>query len=254
MILEKFKHNGKDIDNGPSWGISDFSMGTMRFRWNEINENRNSFIKEICGAKKNAAAIELIHSKIVYDIKNIDEIYLKQGDGIITTNKDIIPIVTVADCMPLYIYDVNSGIFGALHSGWKGTGIIGEAIKIIRDKYYSKPEDICVAIGPHIGPCCYTITKDRAEYFSKNFCSDCVEKLSEDVYSLSLLKANFSVLKQFNVPIENVKILEKCTCCFKENEKYKFGSFRRQTSSLSDSMALEEKLTKFTVQAAFVKW
>ena len=254
MILERFNFNGRNLDEGPVWGMTDFSMGTMRFRWNETNKSRISFLKDLCGNNGTPASLELIHSKIVYDIEDAVEVHLKQGDGIITRNKAIVPVVTVADCMPLYIYDTKSGTFGALHSGWKGTGIVGEAIKIIEEKYCSKPEDICVAIGPHIGSCCYNITGDRANYFMENFCEDCVEKIGSNEYSLSLTKANLAVLKKCGIPEGNIRVMDECTCCHKENDEYKFGSFRRQTLSLPSDMPLEEKLTKFTVQAAFVKW
>lgn len=254
MILERFNFNGRPLEDGPCWGMTDFSMGTMRFRWNENNENRNAFLKKLCDGDKAPAAVELIHSKIVYDIEDACELQQKQGDGIITRNRNLIPVVTVADCMPLYIYDTKSGSFGALHSGWKGTGIVGEAIKIMVEKYSSKPEDICVAIGPHIGSCCYNITGERAEYFRNSFCRECVEKIGDDNYSLSLTKANLSVLENCGIPEGNIRVLDECTCCHKENGKYGFGSFRRQTLSLPSDMPLEERLTKFTVQAAFCKW
>lgn len=254
MIVEKFNFRGKSVEDGPCWGMTNLSMGSMRFRWNEINENRVSFLKKLCGEIKMPAAVELIHSKIVYDIDLPEQLYMKQGDGIVTRNRNVVPVVTVADCMPLYIYDTKSKSFGVLHSGWKGTGIVGEAIKIIEEKYSSKPEDICVAIGPHIGSCCYNINGERAEYFKNNFCEECVEKIDGDEYSLSLTKANLAVLKKCGIPEGNIKIMDECTCCHKENGEFKFGSFRRQTLHLPSDMPLEERLTKFTVQAAFVKW
>lgn len=188
MILERFNFNGRNLDEGPVWGMTDFSMGTMRFRWNETNKSRISFLNDLCGNNATPASLELIHSKIVYDIEDAVEVHLKQGDGIITRNKAIVPVVTVADCMPLYIYDTKSGTFGALHSGWKGTGIVGEAIKIIEEKYCSKPENICVAIGPHIGSCCYDIKGERAEYFKNNFCEECIEKLEMMIIPCPLRK------------------------------------------------------------------
>ncbi|WP_407400238.1 polyphenol oxidase family protein [Treponema sp.] len=254
MILEKFKFNGKNLEDGPSWGMTDISMGTMRFRWNETNENRNAFLKKLCGSDKFPAAVELIHSKTVYDIESADETIGLQGDGIITRNKNIVPVVTVADCMPIYVFDTKCGTFGTLHSGWKGTGIVGKAVGIIIEEYGSRPEDICVAIGPHIGDCCYNVTEERAHYFIDNFCHDCVSKISEDNYSLSLTKANLAVLIKCGIPEDNIKIMDECTCCHKENGEFKFGSFRRQTLNLPSDMPLEERLTKFTVQAAFVKW
>lgn len=259
MLLEKFIYKGSFVDDGPVFGMTDFSMGSMRFRWNENNLNRNTFLKNLCGKDKEPAALELIHSKIVFDIKDSSELNLKQGDGIITRNKNLVPVVTVADCVPIFIFDVLSKTFGALHSGWKGTGIVGQAIEILEKKYSSKPSDICVAIGPHIGSCCYSVTEERAKYFSENFSSDCVEKISDDKYSLSLTKANLAVLKKHSIPEDNIKVIDDCTCCCKKEGKNVYGSFRRQTMNAGGNRphgdkSPEELSKMFTVQAAFVKW
>lgn len=254
VIQKKFIHGGNVVDDGPQWGMTKLSSGSMRFRWNETNEVRDSFLAELSGPSKKTAAVELIHSKIIYDIDFPQQTELKQGDGILTRNKDVVPVVTVADCMPLFIYDLSSGTFGALHSGWRGTGIVGEAVSMIREKYGSKPQDICVAIGPHIGDCCYNITKERAEYFCDNFGSACVNKIDDDNWALSLTKANLDVLEKCGVPADNITVMDECTCCRKENGVFKFGSFRRQTMGLPDGIPLEERLKKFTVQAAFTIW
>lgn len=259
LIIKKFIYGGNSVD-GPSWGMTTIFHGSMRYRHNEINENRISFLDELCseknngGVKKAAAGLELIHSKKIYDIENSLEVQNMQGDGIITRNKKLIPVVTVADCVPIFICDLNSGTFGALHSGWKGTGIVGEAIAIIEKKYGSSPKDICVAIGPHIGDCCYNIDKERAGYFCDNFGTECVRKIDGDNWALSLTKANLAVLDRAGIPHENIVVHDPCTCCHRENGEFKFGSFRRQTLGLPSDMPLEEKMLKFTVQAAFVKW
>ena len=248
----------KKTSHVPRCVISDFNLGTMRFKWDEDNQVRKNYFSKLYPDKK-IIDIELCHSKKIMEVENqfdIEQIQKNQvlADGIITKNTEYIPVVTVADCVPLFIFDVNSGTFGALHSGWKGTGIIGEAIALIEKKYSSKPSDICVAIGPHIGSCCYSVTKERAEYFIKNFSSDCVEKLNNEKYSLSLTKANLAVLKKHSIPEDNIKVIDDCTCCCQRNGNYVYGSFRRQTMAAGGNRPMEELLKMFTVQAAFVKW
>lgn len=228
--------------------------GSMRFRWNEQNPLRDDFLKKISGSKK-IVPIELMHSHIVFNVpdsNNQDKLY---GDGIITNDFDIVPVVTVADCMPLYLYDVTQNFFGIVHSGWKGTGIVYDAIKLAQEKYNSKVEDICVVIGPHIHDCCYIVNQERADYFSKNFTPECVSKIEDpkklklpfnlktwdngegEQYFLSLEKANLAVLRNAGIKEENIAVCTDCTCC---NPIY--GSNRRETS-------LDKT---FTVQAAFL--
>lgn len=253
-MKKKFVYNGIVLDDGPSWGMTSLIDGNMRFRWNETNENRNSFLSELCGPDRTPAAVELIHSKIIYDIADASETKGMQGDGIITRNRKIVPVVTVADCVPIFIYDMKSKVFGSLHSGWKGTGIVGEAVSMIVEKYESSPENMCIAIGPHIGDCCYNITEERAKFFIESFGCECVRKIDWDNWALSLTKANLAVLNRTGVPENNIVVFDPCTCCHRDGENPVYGSFRRQTLSLPAEMPFEERLMKFTVQAAYTIW
>jgi len=245
LITGLFYKNGFELKNGPKWGMSLKAAGSMRFRWNEYNENRVQFLDELKGTNYSIAQIELIHSKKVFDIDNIDNHTEYIGDGLITRNKKIIPTVTVADCMPIYLYEPTSGVFGMLHSGWKGTGIVKEAIIKACEIYGAKREEFCVVMGPHIHECCYKVDEERADYFRKNFSDDCVTADNR----LSLAKANLAVLRELGIQENNIVICNDCTSC---NEK--FGSFRRETSLLPENTPLEIKQKKFTVQAAWVKW
>lgn len=155
---------------------------SMRFKNNEINSNRNLVFSEILKNEsdyfgKEFASLELIHSKKVFCINEISKLHKKTGDGIITKNKKIIPGITVADCMPIFFCNFKENIFGIVHSGWKGTGIIEVAIKKACKKYNANVKDFCVVTGPHIKNCCYIVNEERALYFYKNFGKDCVKPL-----------------------------------------------------------------------------
>ncbi len=236
FITGKFYCNGVPLDEAPEWGMSVRSAGNMRFRWNETNSVRDAFLKEVAGEEHFIVPVELIHSKKVYTVFSREDTAGCTGDGIITVNRKLIPVVTAADCMPIFIYDANTGVFGALHSGWKGTGIVETAILQAQKDFGSKPSDFCVVMAPHIHECCYMIDESRAEYFKTAFTPSCVKK----GYFLSLAEANLSVLKKLGIPETNVHICRECTCC---NEK--FGSFRRESVSGGG---------QFTVQAAWIKW
>lgn len=285
FIVLPFYKNGEPLKDGKKWGMTLLSAGSMRFRWNEKNILREKTLKSIaeelhphvcsgecagdeqrCNCQRQIVSIELIHSKTVFEINSQGGSFNKKGDGLITDNKMLVPVVTVADCVPLFLYDSKNGVFAAVHSGWKGTGIIGEAVRLAVEKYGSKPEDICVAIGPHIGSECYSIDENRKNYFLENF-GECVTKLKNENsdsiqktadgkllnYSLDLTKANLFVLKKAGIMEENITVATDCTCCSKFSDgKNVFGSFRRQAAFLPESVSLDEKSRAMTVQAAFV--
>ena len=229
----------KKTSHVPQCVISDFNLGTMRFKWDEDNQVRKNYFSKLHPEKK-IIVIELCHTKKIMEVENqfdIEQIQKNQilADGIITKNTDYVPVVTVADCMSIFIFDDKSLTFGVLHSGWKGTGISEEAINIILKKNpESKPENLHFILGPHIKNCCYQVDKEREEYFSKNFTPDCITKIDEKIY-LSLEKANLFVLEKNGIPRKNFVSYSECTCCTKlkdENnslsENFKYGSFRRQ--------------------------
>ncbi len=252
----KFYYKGQALNEGPSYGMTMKAAGSMRFRWNETNLNRNLFLKELCGDNRQSVALELIHSQTVFAVESEHELDGMQGDGIITKNTSLVPVVTVADCMPIFLYDPISEVFGMLHSGWKGTGIIRNAVQLAEKMYGSRPQDFCVVMGPHIHDCCYAVEEERAQYFRVNFTPECIreEKVpfygnvkEEKKYWLSLAKANLAVMKELGIDEDSIVTYNDCTCC-----NSSFGSFRRETSGLDPKMGLEERQKHFTVQAAWV--
>ncbi|MCR5762224.1 MAG: polyphenol oxidase family protein [Treponema sp.] len=244
FITGHFYFNGKPISGAPEWGMSLKKAGSMRFRWNEENHVRDAFLCSVAGSEHEIVPVELIHSKIVYTVNKKSDTFKRTGDGIITANKSLIPVVTAADCMPIFIYDIRKGVFGALHSGWKGTGIVEEALLQAHKDFGSDVHDFCIVMAPHIHECCYSVDKDRADYFKSRFSPFCVKPLEDPSrstkFSLSLAEANLSILKKLGIPEENIYVCNECTCC---NEK--FGSFRRESSNGSGC---------FTTQAAWIKW
>ena len=240
-------------------------------------------------------AVELIHSKKVIDLDDLgqcknasgaenknsdrnlpggalDKISGALADGIITADKNFMPVVTVADCMPIFLFDKATETFGIVHSGWKGTGIATEAVALMCKNHGARPENISVILGPHIRECCYIVNAERAEYFRTEFSPDCVQELEEGgkcfaggrglpvrwnngdgkLYRLSLEKANLAVLKKCGIPFENINVIKECTCC-----NQIFGSNRRETAEWNALHSPDEKLPAippFTVQAAFIRF
>lgn len=273
-IILPFYKNSKPLESGKRWGMTLLKAGTMRFRWNETNPGRDEMLnsicnsicksqktvctgscsseKNICDCKYQVVPLELIHSKDVIAVSEASDTLNLKADGIITSNNVLVPVVTVSDCVPVYFYDSNKSVFGVVHSGWKGTGIIGRAIELAVTKYNCSLENICVAIGPHIGQECYFVDEERAEYFVTCFGSKTIKK-ENGRNLLSLTEANLSVLKNAGVREENIVVAEDCTCCTTfDNGKNVFGSFRRQAAFLPPSVSADERSRSMTVQAAFV--
>ena len=254
-VVLPFYANGKPLmRDAPFWGMTLKQAGSMRFRWDETNETRDTLLKEIASGRSafrndvpcEPVPLELLHSKIVYAVSSAADTYGRQGDGIVTDRTSLMPVVTAADCMPIFFYERERGVFGVVHSGWKGTGIVTEAIAVMRQTYGADVKYLSVVLGPHIRSCCYIVDEERASYFKKNFCGDCIREYESGYanaekakrYRLSLEKANLALLEASGVRDENIAVCDDCTGCDE-----RFGSFRRETGG--------DIQKSFTVQAAF---
>jgi len=69
------------------------------------------------------------------------------------------PVVHVADCAPVLIADPRTGACAALHAGWRGTvaGVAPAGVETLARGFGCRPEDLRVALGPCIGPCCFDV-------------------------------------------------------------------------------------------------
>jgi YfiH family protein len=89
-----------------------------------------------------------------------------EADAIVSNEPGLALAVQVADCAPILLADGRSGVAAAVHAGWRGTaaGVAAEAVRAMR-ALGSSPEDIVVAVGPSIGPCCYEVGDELIDAF-----------------------------------------------------------------------------------------
>ncbi len=209
----------KVSDEGPDILLSLKSFGDMGFRGSGLTPERRKILKLLGLRKESLITCYQVHSKSVFYIEK-PSYNMLEGDGLITDNPSLILGVTVADCMPIYFYDRKQKIFGIVHSGWKGTGIIAEAVIKLQMKWKSEKKDIDVVLGPSAGNCCYAVDKSRSREFSRMWGDKSVDN-RDGKYYLDLKAANISILER--IGITHVYDMHECTIC---NEKY--GSFRRE--------------------------
>jgi YfiH family protein len=97
--------------------------------------------------------------------------FAREGDGMVCLapeRRESFLAVTVADCLPVFLLDTESGAFAALHSGWKGTGIVLKALSIMQERG-TRPEAVAAVLGPCIQSCCYQVDEERAAAFEAEF-------------------------------------------------------------------------------------
>lgn len=81
------------------------------------------------------------------------------ADGLICDRSGVLCCVTAADCVPVYVLDVDSGALAMLHAGWRGVaaGVLEAGLEAMASRYGSRPESLTIHFGPAICGSCYEV-------------------------------------------------------------------------------------------------
>lgn len=139
-------------------------------------------------------------------------------DGMVTQSANTAMAVSVADCVPVFLYDPVRRAGGIVHAGREGTrlGIGAEAVKRLSDAHGCVAKDLYAVIGPSAGPCCYEVSEEMAEAWVSL-------GLPADGRRLDLWKANWLQLTAAGVPESHIEVSGACTVCGGRFFSYRCG-------------------------------
>ena len=140
-----------------------------------------------------------------------------EADGFVTNRAGVTLCIKTADCAPVLMCDPLAGVIGACHAGWRGTvaGICANTVEAMC-ALGAKKENIRVAIGACIHPCCYEVggdfysevTKARGEDFAARH----IKARGESIYA-DIVGMNLELLECAGIKRENICADPHCTCC-----------------------------------------
>lgn len=233
--LPPVKTNAGTIKAGMSTrngGFSSSPYATLNFGYhvgddsNVVTHNRRHFGEIIGIPPERWVGSEQVHGVQVASVSNSDmgkgaldySSALKGIDGLLTTDKDILLTACYADCTPLYFWSVSRPAVGIAHAGWKGT--VGEIASIMTRRFKQDfdipPEELSVAIGPSIGPCCYEVddrVADRVKAISGISMEHVLILKENGHYMLNLQLLNKLILLKSGVSEQNIFTTSLCTSC-----------------------------------------
>ncbi len=181
-----------------------------------VADNRKKICKILNIENKQVVIPQQEHTNIVKVINNSSQ-ELKNTDGVITDNPDIVLMLQFADCTPIILYEPDKKVAGVVHAGWKGTAgrIVCNAVKKFEENFNIKPVNILASIGPAIGQCCYPVSKDvylkLKNSVNISSCQAFKNAHSYDKIHVDLKKLNKLQLQE--VGVENIDISDFCTSC-----------------------------------------
>jgi hypothetical protein len=201
-------------------GISLRAAGDLRLG----SPARQAFFRALGVPPERLYSCRQVHSLRVLTLRGRPpgEVAGMQADGLAAAFADLLLSVTVADCLPIFVYDRRGGAFALVHSGWQGTGIVTEAVRVLGEEYHVEPGSLVAVLGPGIGACCYAVDAGRAQLFRRRFGAQSVRAAADGRFFLDLRAANAALLEAAGVREEHVHAAAECTACTGE-----LFSFRR---------------------------
>ena len=193
----------------------------------EVVDKNLVLVRRSCGLDdRRIVRTKQTHSKVVtlVDCEKSDHV----GDGLVTALKGTWLAVSVADCVPIYMYDNDNDAVGIVHAGWRGTlkKISASCVGQMSEAFGSNPSNISVVFGPGIGPCCYEVSSELASEFEKAFPESVTGRY------VDLFKANRMMLE--DVGVRCVAGGPVCTSCHSDL----FFSHRRDRGKTGRMLAL----------------
>ena len=112
-------------------------------------------------------AIQTHSNKVIFVNKPLQN---QKVDGFISGNKNIVLSIKVADCIPLFLHDEKTGLFGLIHSGWRGT--VGRIVINSINKMIQNGGDtahIRAVLGPSICKNHFEVKNDVVSQFPSKY-------------------------------------------------------------------------------------
>ncbi len=147
-------------------------------------------------------------------------------DGLMTDQPGLGLVVFSADCVPILLFDPSRKAIAALHAGWRGTvkEIAKKGASMMCEVYGCNPKDILAAVGPSIGPCCFSFGQDAKDYFPEKYLSP----MPSGKFLVDLWQMNYDQLTSQGLLPEHIALSRICTVCHADTF-YSYRTHREHT-------------------------
>ncbi len=152
-----------------------------------INENRRLVLADLGFSLEQFAFAKQVHEDKIAIVTSANR--YDGYDALITQTKGIILGITIADCVPILIYDAQNQVIAAIHAGWKGTvlQIVAKTIATMAKEYGTLAKDCFAYIGTCIEECDFEVGDEVAAHFAE---AEKVFYESKNKYHVNLKAAN----------------------------------------------------------------
>jgi YfiH family protein len=183
-----------------------------------------------------------VHSSrvAVVDASHIGKV-LPETDALVTGISGVNLMLRFADCLPILLYDPESGATGLGHAGWRGTarGLARRMVSAMVQYLRINPAETIACLGPAIGPCCYEVGPEVVQFVKGSLESwdGSLLPRADDRFALDLCEANRQQLLEAG--IRQIEASRMCTACHTD-EFYSHRAERGATGRFAAVMGIRE--------------
>lgn len=191
----------------------------LKGRWKNQEEIYDHISREFTGNNMRMISPSQTHSSRIAIIEEDQNSYNLSADGAISESENVCLTVSSADCIPMLMVERSTGLFGAIHIGWRGFagGIVEELFKP-SGNFRPNPEDMYFHLGPAIRNCCFEAGDEVAVLFDDPFITK-----KDNKFFIDMPGALVNKLISIGVRKTNIGGLPDCTSCLSE----RYYSYRR---------------------------
>jgi YfiH family protein len=214
-----------------------FSWGDQRAH---VLENRRR-LRAWLGADR-LFLVRQVHGPVVIAVREGDtpeQIAVHEADALVTAVPGFALGAMSADCVPLLMADPRTGACAAAHAGWRGVvaGVATATVQALARAHGARPADLCVAMGPSIGPCCFEVGAEVADAFRALRASDTdvvIERPGHKPH-IDLRRALTLELVAAGLQPAHIDPGGECTKC---DPQERFYSYRRDSTRTGQHLAV----------------
>lgn len=215
-------------------GVSQGHCASLNFRRHgpepdkkeHVQENYRRFCEALGADPAGLVLSKQVHEDTVRHVTNADrgKNYIipadYTADALITDEPGLNLMVFSADCIILLLHDPATRSIGAVHAGWRGTALDlpAKAVREMGRLFGVRPEDIRVAIGAGIGPCCFETHDDVPDAMRTAFGGGVEDYIQPrgTKWAVDLKAVNAWRLREAGVKAEHIDVCPTCTACHLE--------------------------------------
>ncbi|MCY7358308.1 MAG: peptidoglycan editing factor PgeF [Rudanella sp.] len=168
-----------------------------------VEENRERFFTALGIDPARVATSHQVHGQ---EIVTVVEPGRYEGyDALMTNQPNLFVGVSVADCVPILVYDQKNKAVAAIHAGWKGTvaELLRLTLEAMQQTYNTNARDCYAYVGTCIDETSFEVGPDVADQFAPEFKR--VDEFTQRTF-INLRSANTKQLINFGIPTAQIAI------------------------------------------------